>query len=86
MNYTLYLNDVPIAEMANNASYIVRLPKEGQTTFIAKVGKQETPITLNVKPGYKYFLRCELPWSLSPKARLTEVTKEEAEPYFDNIK
>jgi hypothetical protein len=86
ISYTLYLNDVPICEMANRASYIVRLSKEGQTTFVAKVGKQETSITLNVKSGNKYFLRCELPWSLAPKPRLIEVSKEEAQPYLDNIK
>jgi len=86
VSYTLCLNDVPICEMANKASYIIRLSKEGQTTFVAKVRKQETSITLDVKSGKKYFLRCELPWSLAPKPKLTEVSKEEAQPYFDNIK
>jgi hypothetical protein len=86
ISYTLCLNDVPICEMANKASYIVRLSKEGQTTFVAKAGKQETSITLDVKSGKKYFLRCELPWSLAPKPRLTEVSKEEAQPYLDNTK
>ena len=57
-----------------------------QTTFVAKVRKQETSITLDVKSGKKYFLRCELPWSLAPKPKLTEVSKEEAQSYFDNIK
>jgi hypothetical protein len=86
VSYTLCLNDVPICEMANKASYVIRLSKEGQTTFVAKVRKQETSITLDIKPGKKYFLRCELPWSLAPKPKLTEVSKEEAQPYFDNIK
>lgn len=86
VSYTLYLNDVPISEMVNKASYIVRLFKEGPTTFVAKVGKQETSIMFDIKPGNKYFLRCELPWSLAPKPRLTEVNKEEARSYFDNIK
>jgi hypothetical protein len=85
-SYTLYLNDEPICEMANKAAYVVRLSKEGQTTFLAKVGKQETSITFDIKSGNKYFLRCELPWSLAPKPRLTQVNKEEAQPYFDNIK
>ncbi len=84
--FTISLNDVPICEMANKASYIVRLSKEGQTTFVAKVGKQETSITFDVKSGNKYFLRCELPWSLAPKPRLINVSKEEAQPYFENIK
>lgn len=86
ISYTLSLNDVPICEMANKASYEVRLLKDGPTTFVAKAGKQETSITINVKAGDKYFLRCELPWSLSPKPRLTEVTREQAEPYFDHTK
>jgi hypothetical protein len=86
MSYTLVLNDVPICEMTNKASYVVRLLKEGKTTFVAKVGKQETSITLDIKSGNKYFLRCELPWSLAPKPRLTEVSKEEAQPYLDDIK
>jgi hypothetical protein len=86
VSYTLNLNDVPICEMANKASYIIRLSKEGQTTFVAKVRKQETSITLDIKSGKKYFLRCELPWSLAPKPKLTEVSREEAQPYFDNIK
>ena len=85
-SFTLYLNDEPICEMANKASYIVRLSKEGPTTFVGKVGKQETSITFDVKAGDKYFLRCELPWSLAAKPRLTKVNKEEAEPYFDKIK
>lgn len=83
---TLCLNEVPICEMANKASYIIRLSKEGQTTFVAKVRKQETSITLDIKSGKKYFLRCELPWSLAPKPKLTEVSREEARPYFDKIK
>ncbi len=86
VSYSLCLNDVPICEMANKASYIVRLSKEGQTTFVAKVGKQETSITFDIKPGNKYFLRCELPWSLAAKPRLTKVSKEEAQSYFENIK
>ena len=86
VSYTLCLNDVPICEMANKASYIVRLSKEGQTTFVAKTGKQESSITFDIKAGKKYFLRCELPWSLSPKPKLTKVSKEEAQSYFDNIK
>jgi hypothetical protein len=86
VSYTLYLNDVPICEMANKTSYIVRLSKEGQTTFIAKIENKETSITFDIKSGNKYFLRCELPWSLSPKPRLTEVNKEEAQSYFEIIK
>jgi hypothetical protein len=86
ISYTLSLDDVPICEMANKASYVVRLSKEGQTTFVAKVRKQETSITVDLKAGKKYYLRCELPWSLAPKPRLTLVSKEEAEPYLDNIK
>jgi hypothetical protein len=85
-SFTLFLNDVAICEMANKASYIVRLSKEGETTFVGKVGKQETSITFDVKAGNKYFLRCELPWSLAPKPRLIKADKEEAEPYFDKIK
>ena len=72
--------------MGQQGVYIVRLSKEGQTTFVAKVGKQETSITLDVKSGNKYFLRCELPWSLDPKPKLTIVSKEEAQLYLDNIK
>jgi len=86
IDYTLSLNDTSICDMMNKASYIVRLAKEGPTTFVAKVKKQETSITLDIKPGHNYFLRCDLPWSLTPKPKLTEVTKEDAEPYFDHIK
>jgi hypothetical protein len=86
VSYTLNLNDVPICEMANKAAYIVRLTKEGPTTFVAKCGKQETPITFDIKAGDKYYLRCELPWGINPKPKLTEVKKEEAESYFDHVK
>ena len=86
IDYTLFLNDTAICDMANKASYIVRLAKEGQTTFVAKVRKQEISITLDIKSGHKYFLRCDLPWAITPKPKLTEVTKEDAEPYFDHIK
>jgi len=85
-SFTIFLNDEPICEMSNKASYIVRLAKEGETTLVAKVGRQETSITFDIKAGNKYFLRCELPWSLAPKPRLFKVDKEEAQPYFDNIK
>jgi len=85
-NYTLTLNDEPVCEMANKATYIIRLSKPGQTTFVAKVRKQETSITFNIQAGKKYYLRCELPWSLAPKPKLTEVNREEAETYFGNIK
>lgn len=68
------------------AAYIVRLPIEGPTTFVAKCTNQETSITIDIKPGNKYYLRCELPWSLSPKPKLTEVKKEEADSYFDNAR
>jgi hypothetical protein len=85
-SFTIFLNDEPICEMSNKASYIVRLAKEGETTLVAKVGKQQTSITFDIKAGNKYFLRCELPWSLAPKPRLFKVDKEEAQPYFDNIK
>lgn len=86
VSYTLNLNDQPICEMANKAAYIVRLTKEGPMTFVAKCGKQETPITFDIKPGDKYYLRCELPWGINPKPKLTEVKKEEAESYFDHVK
>jgi hypothetical protein len=86
VTYTLFLDDKPICEMGNKSSYIVRLLKEGPTTFVARLNKQETSITLDVKYGGNYFLRCELPWSLSPKPLLTQSNKEEAQPYFDRIK
>ncbi len=86
VNYTLNLHDTAICEMGNKAAYIVRLPLEGPTTFVAKCRNQETSITIDLKPGNKYYLRCELPWSLSPKPKLTEVKKEEADTYFDNVK
>jgi hypothetical protein len=85
-SYTLNLNGTPICEMANKAAYVIRLSREGPTTFVAKVRGQETSITLDIKAGDKYYLRCELPWSLAPKPRLTEVKKEEAESYFDHVK
>ncbi|HTR30381.1 MAG TPA: DUF2846 domain-containing protein [Puia sp.] len=85
-SFTIFLNDQPICEMANKAAYIVRLSKEGQTTLVGKVGKQETSITFDIKAGNSYFLRCELPWSLAPKPRLIKSDKEEAQPYFDKIK
>jgi hypothetical protein len=85
-SFTIFLNDVPICEMSNKASYIVRLSKEGETTLVARVGRQETSVTFDIKAGERYFLRCELPWSLAPKPRLFKVDKTEAQPYFDNIK
>lgn len=54
--------------------------------WVGKVGKQETSITFDIKPGSNYFLRCELPWSLAPKPRLIKVDKEDAQPYFDKIR
>jgi len=86
VSYMLYLNDVPICDMANKAAYIVRIMKEGQTTLFARINKQETSVTFDVKYGNNYYLRCELPWSLSPKPKLTMVHKNEAETYFDHIK
>jgi hypothetical protein len=86
VSYTLNLHDTTICEMGNKAAYIVRLRIEGPTTFVAKFRNQETSVTIDIKPGNKYYLRCELPWSLSPKPKLTEVKKEEAETYFDNVK
>jgi hypothetical protein len=85
-SFTIFLNNEPICEMSNKASYIVRLSKEGETTLVARVGRQETSVTFDIKAGERYFLRCELPWSLAPKPRLFKVDKAEAQPYFDNIK
>lgn len=86
LNCTIYLNDKPICEMTNKSAYIVRLLKEGQTTFYAKVGNQETNVTLDIKSGGKYFLRCDISFSLPPKPKLTAVDQQEAQPYFPNIK
>jgi len=83
---TIYLNDKPICEMTNNSSYVIRLLKEGQTTFYAKAGNQETYVTLDIKSGEKYFLRCDMLFSLPPKPKLTAVAQQEAQSYFPNIK
>ncbi len=85
-SFTISLNNEPICEMGNKAAYVVRLSQDGQMTFVAKARRLETSITLDIKSGKKYFLRCELPWSLSPKPKLTEVSKEEAQPYMEDIK
>jgi hypothetical protein len=84
--YTLYLNDDPICEMTNKSSYVIRLMKPGPATLHAKIGKKETLLPIEVKPGEKYYLRCDFPWGLNQSPRLTLVQKDEAEPYFNNIK
>jgi hypothetical protein len=84
--YTLFLNDDPICDMTNKSSYVVRLLKPGPATLHAKIGKKETALPIDIKPGEKYYLRCDFPWGLNQSPRLTLVQKEEAEPYFDKIK
>jgi hypothetical protein len=86
VSYTIFLDDKPICEMGNKSAYIVRLLREGPNTFVAKLNKKEVSITIDVKNGEKYYLRCELPWSLAPKPLLTLSNKEEAQPFFDRIK
>lgn len=84
--YDLYLNDQPLCEMSNKATYIIRLLKPGPTTIHARYRKQDVTVSINVKPGANFYLRCELPWTLTPTPKLTLVNKEEASTYFDKIK
>jgi Protein of unknown function (DUF2846) len=84
--YDLFLNDQPICEMSNKAAYIVRLLKPGPATIYARYRKQEVSVSIDVKPGANFYLRCELPWTLTPTPKLTLVNKEEASTYFDKIK
>jgi hypothetical protein len=84
--YTLFLNDVPICEMTNKSSYIVRLMKMGPANLHANILKKETSISIDVKPREKYHLKCEFPWGLNQSPKFTMVQKEEADPYFDKIK
>jgi hypothetical protein len=83
--YTLYFNDDPICEMSNKSSYIIRLMKPGSATLHARIGKKETSLPIDVKPGEKYYLRCDFPWGLNQSPKLTLVQKEEAQPYFDKM-
>jgi len=80
------MNDVKLCEMGNKSSYIVRIFKEGQVTFHAKIVRQEASITTDIKYGKKYFLRCEITWGFASKPILTMSDEEEAKPYFDHIK
>ena len=82
----IYMNNTPVCNMSNKAAYIVRLLKEGPTTLVGKVRNQETMMTINVEFGKKYFLRCDIPRRLAPKALLTMGTEEEAKNYFDRVK
>ena len=84
--YTLFLDDQPICDMINKSSYVVRLMKPGPANLHAKIGKKETTLPIDIKPGGKYYLRCEFPWGLNQSPRLIWVQKEEADPYFDKIK
>ena len=84
--YDLYLNDQPICEMSNKAAYIVHLLKPGPATISARYRKQRIDLSIDVKPGATFYLRCELPWTLTPTPRLTLVNKEEASTYFDKAK
>jgi hypothetical protein len=86
VNCTIYINDTPVCEMSNKAAYIIRLLKEGQTKLVGKVRNQETSVVIDFKYGKKYFLRCEIPWSLAPKPVFTKANQEEAKSYFNNIK
>jgi hypothetical protein len=83
--YTLYLDDEPICEMTNKSSYVVRVMKLGPANLHANIGKKETSISVDFKPGEKYYLKCDFPWGLNQSPKLTLVRKEEAEPYFEKI-
>jgi hypothetical protein len=85
-DYILFLDDEPICRMTNKSSYVVRLMKMGTANLHANIGKKETSVSLDVRPGEKYYLRCDFPWGLNQSPKLTFVQKDEAEPYFDKIK
>jgi hypothetical protein len=86
VSYMVYLDGEPICEMSNKSAYIVRLLKEGPAKLSGKNGKQESSLSIDVKYGKKYFLRCELPWGPYSTPRLTLVQQNEAETYFDRIR
>ncbi len=83
---TIYCNDTAICTMTDQAAYVVRMSREGPTTLVARVRKQEMPLTIDVKYGKKYFLRCEIKWAIPPKPIFTISNLEEARLYFGNIK
>jgi hypothetical protein len=83
---TIYCNDTAICTMTDQAAYVVRILKEGPMKFVARVRKQEMPLTIDVKYGKKYFLRCEIKWAIPPKPIFTISNLEEARPYFGSIK
>jgi hypothetical protein len=86
INCILYINDTAVCEISNKATFVIRLYKEGKTILRAKRGKQESDVFIDVKKGNKYFLRCDIPWSLSSRPVLTMVPPEDGKPYFGNIK
>lgn len=86
VNCMISINGTPACEMTNKAAYILRLTKEGEMTITAQIDKQKTNVTIEVTPGAKFYLRCEIPWTLGPKPRLTLVNEVEGKTYFDNIK
>lgn len=85
-NCTIYYNDTAICTVTNNSAYIIRLFKEGPTTLVGRIRKQEVAVTLDVKYGQKYYLRCDLIWGIPAKPALTISNLDDARPYFDNIK
>lgn len=84
-NCTIYYHDTAICTMTNKSSYMIRLLKDGPATITARIGKQKMPVTLVVKYGEKYYLRCDIPWAIPPKPLLTISNREDASPYFDNM-
>lgn len=85
-NCTIYYNDTVICTMANKSAYVIRLFKEGPATLTGRIRKQEVAVTLDVKYGQKYYLRCDLIWGIPAKPALTLSNLDDARPYFDNMK
>lgn len=85
-NCTIYYNDTAICTMTNKSAYIIRLFKEGPTTLTGRIRKQEVAVTLNVRYGQKYYLRCDLLWGIPAKPVLTISNPDDARPYFDQMK
>jgi hypothetical protein len=85
-NCTLYINDTAVCEVSNKSTFIFHLLREGQTTIKAKMDKNESAVTIDVKKGSKYFLRCDILWGIVAKPKLTLVKEEQGKLYFENVK
>jgi hypothetical protein len=56
-SYDVHVDDSVVATVKNNSKFIIKLYKEGPTSIWAKTESKRS-VTINVKFGHEYFLKC----------------------------